>query len=163
MIPEHGNLDDLPELVELLEEAGAWLAARGIAQWPPGTQRAQEPLLRHQISAGTLLVLRGPGSLAGACVLTTEVDPLWGRHPGRATYLHKLVVARHAAGAGHGAHLVRAAESWARARSCESLRLDCWDGNDALRAWYRGLGFAELEAAESQGSTVRLFEKRVGR
>lgn len=163
MIPEHGSVDDVPALVDLLEEAGAWLSARGIEQWPAGSNRAQEAMLRHQVAAGTVLVLRDGGRLAGGCVLSTEIDALWRRHPGRASYLHKLVVARYAAGAGLGAHLVRSAESWSRARSCEWLRLDCWDENDALRSYYRGLGFVELDPSESHGSVVRLFEKALGR
>ena len=33
------------------------------------------------------------------------------------------------------------------------------DGNSALRSYYRSAGYSELDAVESQGSLVRLFEK----
>ena len=41
------------------------------------------------------------------------------------------------------------------------MRLDCWDGSSALRSYYRGAGYCELDAVESHGYLVRLFEKNL--
>ena len=38
------------------------------------------------------------------------------------------------------------------------MRLDCWEGHRTLRAYYRTLGFTELDAVTEQGFQVRLFE-----
>jgi GNAT superfamily N-acetyltransferase len=71
----------------------------------------------------------------------------------------KLVVARSHAGRGIPLGILRFAESHARAIGHALLRLDCWDGNARLRAYYRDAGFAELESADEVGWRVRLFER----
>ena len=67
------------------------------------------------------------------------------------------------AGYGLGGRLVAWAESWALDRGLASMRLDCWDENTALRRFYRELGYRELQAVESYGTPVRLFEKHLDR
>ncbi|MCZ6465192.1 MAG: GNAT family N-acetyltransferase [Proteobacteria bacterium] len=106
-----------------------------------------------------------PGDLlpAGACLLAAEPGPAWAARgsPAPAAYLYKLAVARFAAGRQIGHRLVAWAESWTRGRGLPRLRLDCWDGNEVLRRYYRDLGFEELEAATEGDFRVRLFEKCV--
>ena len=99
--------------------------------------------------------------LAGGCILTHTPTPEWDGKPGAALYLHKLAVARFAAGRGLGQRLLAESERHATAQRLELLRLDCWDGNDVLRRYYRDAGFQEGDAVESYGYRVRLFEKRV--
>ena len=156
---ELGGNDALPEFVDVLEEAGEWLFARGVSQWPPGSNRAQEPLLRGQLRNGTLLLARAAGRLAGGCLLTRDRYEAWANHPGESAYLHKLVVARFAAGQGLGERIVREAEGWARAQNLSRMRLDCWEGNVRLRTYYRELRYRELATVAEHGYEVRLFEK----
>lgn len=49
----------------------------------------------------------------------------------------------------------------ARERGSPRLRLDCWDGNATLRAYYRAAGFRELEAVPEHRYAVRLFEMEI--
>ena len=155
--------EQLDEFVELLEQAGAWLWHRGIAQWPPGSSRPQLPLLRAMVDAGALVLARDGTRLVGGCIPTILDTAEWQDGTASAATLHKLVVARPYAGQQLGRQLVRCAGAWARERGLSALRLDCWDENQALRRFYRDLGFAELHAVESHGTTVRLFEERLRR
>jgi RimJ/RimL family protein N-acetyltransferase len=71
-------------------------------------------------------------------------------------------VAEPYAGSGVSANIIATCSDWARAAGLQSLRLDCWDGNDNLRAVYRKLGFTEGVAVPEHDWLVRLFELRVG-
>jgi GNAT superfamily N-acetyltransferase len=152
---------ELDAVIGLLEEAAAWLWSRGIHQWQPGSMRAQRPLLQRWARAGALVVATRDGGLAGGCFLVDEVGSEWTGHRGTALYLHKIVVARPHAGCGVSAKLLEWCADQAQRRGVPRLRLDCWDGNDRLRALYRTLGFRELEAVPSRGYEVRLFEREV--
>ena len=156
---EAGGALALSAFLDLLEEAGEWLFARGIPQWPPGSNRAQEPLLRAQLERGVLLLARREGLLAGGCLVTRDPYAAWAHRPGEAAYLHKLAVARDAAGLGLGARIVVEAERWTRAQGVPRLRLDCFEGSARMRTYYRDLGFRELEVVAEHDYQVRLFEK----
>lgn len=54
---EARGAEALPGFIDLLEEAGKWLFERGIAQWPPGSNRALEPQLRAWLERGALLLI----------------------------------------------------------------------------------------------------------
>lgn len=157
-----GSRADLPDFVELLEEAGAALWARGIHQWPSGLSRWQLPQLGEQIEAGELLLVRARDRLVGGCIVTALVSRLWSDRPPDAACLHKLVVAPHAGGAGLGIEIAKRAEQWAHGRGFARLRLDCWDLNARLRRYYRELGYTELGAASLGDYQARLFEKSLG-
>jgi len=156
---ELGGVQDLPALVELLEELGSWLWSRGVRQWAPGSNRSQLPILRHHLASGVLLLVRREGALAGGCIVSTKATPEWSIRAGRAAYVHKLAVSRAAAGRSLGSQLLDHATQWASKEGLASLRLDCWDGNSVLRSYYRAQGFSELEAVASDGYLVRLFER----
>ena len=161
-----GQATELDDFALLLEQAGSWLLARGIAQWPPGSNRRQLPMLRAMVDQGVLaLAYESDPSLrlAGGCIVTTLETPEWQASDGEAASLHKLVVARAFAGRGLAARLVAWAEFWAREQGLVRLRLDCWDESTVLRRFYRDRGFEELHCVESHGIPVRLFEKRLAR
>ena len=152
---------DVDPFVALLEEAAAWLWERGIPQWQPGTMRARRSLFVHAArSEGLLLARRGDALVAG-CLLTPQRDPYWEEPAQPACTVHALVVARSAAGQGLGRRVLDAAGELARREGAALLRLDCWDGNETLRAFYRAAGFSELHAVLAQGARLRLFEKRI--
>ncbi len=150
---------DLANFVEVLEEVGTWLFERGIAQWPPGSNRAQIENFRVWIDEGDLIVLRGGHVVLGGCIVGRASYPAWDDHPEPAVYLRKLAVARSIGGRNHGHRIVERAQQWALDADRSLVRLDCWDGSQALRAYYRDLGFRELDRAKEHGYWVRLFEK----
>ena len=62
--------------------------------------------------------------------------------------LHRLVVARRAAGQGLGARLVGSACAHVAAHNRRYLRLDCGAENSSIRAYYEGLGVQHIDDVE---------------
>ncbi len=165
----HG-IEALPGFVALAEEVGAWLWARGVRQWAPGSIAAEREELAAKIAEGWLVMAHvtaeGEDRVAGGCVLSRLVPAVWSdREPGGAAagaaYLERLVVARDWAGSGLSGEIVGVCEEIARRAGLEAVRLDCWAGNGFLRDFYGRLGFAELGAVPEDNYEVRLFEKRL--
>jgi len=154
-----GRSADLPVFVELLEDAGAALWARGVQQWAAGLNRRQLPELTAQVEAGELLLARAGSRLVGGCIVTALAPRFWTDRPPDAAYLGKLVVAPSAGDTGLGVRIASRAEERARARGFARLRLDCWDRNPHLRRYYAKLGYTELGAVKVGDYEARLFEK----
>ena len=88
---------------------------------------------------GLLFVLDGEnGALLGAAALLPEDERWNGRPEKQAWYVHNLVTAIGASGAGKA--ILREARKLASSRSMESMRLDCSDCNARLNAWYDSQG-----------------------
>ena len=155
---EIGGLNDLKGFVDVLEEVGTWLFERGISQWPPGSNHAQAESFRAWIDDGDLIVLREGPSILGGCIVSCAPYEVWQDFPEPAVYLRKLAVARSVGGRSYGQQIVACAEQWALDHRFELLRLDCWDGNQVLRAYYRDLGFRELGRAKEHGYAPWAFE-----
>lgn len=159
----------LPGFIALAEAVADWLWARDIRQWKPGSIRAQEAELTGKLSQGWVVTAVVPGeaepAIAAGCLLTRLVPPYWqGRGDStvvRAAYLERLVVARAYAGRGLSRAIVTASEDVARERGLDALRLDCWAGNEPLKALYRGLGFRGVAELVSEGHRLSLFEKQL--
>jgi len=151
----------LDAYIELLEEAAAWLWARDVHQWRPGEQRAARGELLAKLRQGALILVEQEGRLAGGCLLTEVRPAVWPDDPADAFYLSGLVVARWAAGQNLGAKILDEAMTAARQRGKKRLRLDCWDGNEFLKGYYRARGFRDLGRVQEEDYWVRLMERAI--
>jgi GNAT superfamily N-acetyltransferase len=158
---ERAGEADASAVRALFDEAAAWLVARGVRQWSPGSW--PEAAIAAAIARGEVRVVRGPECLAAALSLSDEDPEIWGPSAGRELYLHKLTVARAHAGTGLGRRLLGWARSEARARGRELLRLDCVSGNAFLRRYYADAGFAERGEVELGRVRLARFEVTVAR
>jgi len=152
--------ESLDIFIPLLDEVGQWLWDKGVKQWALGTFQGDRDRLRFLVENGCLLLAYQGQRLAGGCILT-EVDPGWSMSSAEAMYLSSLAVARFAAGQGLGDRIVDGCVRAARRRGKSQIRLDCWDGNEFLKSFYRRLGFRMLEAVQERDYYIRLFEKDV--
>ena len=155
------DVESLAAFVAIHEEAATWLWERGIKQWRPGEFTAQ-PLRRILDSGGEVYLARRDGVPAGGFTLQWEDVSVWGEQPPIAGYLHALCVRRADAATGLGAALLDYAGQRVAAAGHDWLRLDCWDGNDVLRAYYEGLGFTLRGLAEKHDYSVALYERAAG-
>ena len=126
-----GQIDDV---LSLLDEAAAWLRARGVSQWP---DRFEPSWVDGAISRGETWLVRVDAALSGTVTLDWA-DPIWS-DDGTAAYVHRMAVRRQAAGL--GAVILGWAADAARQHGREALRLDCVASNVRLRAYYEAAGF----------------------
>jgi ribosomal protein S18 acetylase RimI-like enzyme len=112
----------------------------------------------HALEAGTLFVASGDDgpSIIATVTLQWSDETFWGMQSDGAGYVHRLVVRRDRAGAGHGSALIDWAAQQVRSRGFARLRLDVAADNLPLCAYYERLGF------EYQGDTEGDFTKRDG-
>ena len=147
--------------LDLLTAAATELRARGIEQWDPAASDETRREVELLLAEGDLISRHAGGELIGACVLTRHVPVCWSGRFAAAAYVHRLVVRQDHRGRGHGGELLRACAETATAWSCSRLRLDCWEGNLRLRAYYVAQGFTPLAAVQERDFFVRLFERKL--
>jgi GNAT superfamily N-acetyltransferase len=83
--------------------------------------------------------------IVATVTLAGEDRSVWGEHQrSDAVYVHRLIVARRAAGRGLGAAILRAVAQRARDRGYRVLRLDCVGHNKDLVNYYCRLGFSPV-------------------
>ncbi len=116
---------------------------------------------------GELYLARLDGKVIGAFVLGWKDEPvwgppIWGGRPDEAGYVHKLAVARRAAGQGVGLKMQRWAEERVREAGRLYLRLDCDADNVRLNRYYRDAGFSQCGVRPfPNGGRVSLYQKAV--
>jgi GNAT superfamily N-acetyltransferase len=160
-----GTVDDLGTIIRLIEEASAWLRAKGTDQWArPWPNRAgRDSRILASLSQGKTWIGWDDGTPAATITADPDEDPYWPddlrRDP--AVYVHRLVVRRAYKGAGLGAALL----DWAgwtarRDHGAQWTRVSAWTTNVGLHGYYRRQGFLPcgLHADDGYPSAAR-FQK----
>lgn len=162
---EKAGLADLDEILRLFDAVQAWLALQGLKdQWgdaPFSTSEAQRKRFAAWLGAGDFWVVRLEGRVVGTLVFSPSPPPCAraacaDREGGG--YLEAFAVHRGCAGQGVGAALLGWAVEEAM-RGLETLHLDCWAENGALRRYYRRAGFREVGTLTLGAWRGVLFEK----
>lgn len=153
---------DVPHIYALIRTRIVWMDERGLEGWNKTgyLNRYPESYFFKKCRAGELYVLRGTeNALHGAVTLLTE-DKRWdGLPPAHAIYLHNLVSAPDAHGAGRT--ILHDVEILARETGKEALRLDCICNNKALNYFYECAGYLACgECADGSYHGI-LREKRL--
>jgi GNAT superfamily N-acetyltransferase len=121
--------------------------------------------LESAISRGEVWLVESAGTIVGSFVLDSYADPdFWqiSDRPEQALYIHRMVVARNAAGKGVGSEVLAWAGEEAARQGRLWLRLDAWRTNEKLHEYYIGQGF-ELVRIVTRGDrgSGALFQKAV--
>jgi GNAT superfamily N-acetyltransferase len=151
--------------VEILEEAAAWVAARGQEGWKPGSFRDEagsgRRVLRDTLDAGELFLAWTAGQAVGTVTLQSADAVYWpdAVDLADARYIHRLAVRGDAAGLGIGMALVRWSEGETAASGRPFVRLDCPARNPVLRDYYRGAGYQHRGDVTVADFRASLFEK----
>ncbi len=152
------TIGDQQIVIALLREVAANLQKKGIDQWIP--EEFTEEKIQEWLRDGDILLTFSQNKLAGCAVVTTYSNQLWANRPHSAVYLSKLAVDIAFRGAGMSQKLLKSVEDWAAQRNRDTIRLDCWAGNDHLRKFYTEQGYRLVEIAPEETWQVALFEKQ---
>jgi GNAT superfamily N-acetyltransferase len=149
---EQARPGDLPVVLDILDDAAAWLRDQSIDQWPDSFSRDSTwriDRIRSYIEHGcTYLAKTGDGEAIATFTLSRAADPQfaygWPGGPGRAGYIFRMAVRRTASGNGVGAAIL----DWAAGEVARWgrlwLRLDVHRYNKDLQRYYEGLGFVKV-------------------
>jgi GNAT superfamily N-acetyltransferase len=138
-------------VLELLDEAAAWMAAIGQPNWPVPFPRRR---VTANAEAGEVHLASVDGVVVGTVTLQWEDPRFWGEDgtDGRAGYVHRLAVRRAHAGSGLGARLLGWADEQVREAGRDRLRLDVVSDNGPLRRYYERSGFAYRRDMTGEGT-----------
>jgi ribosomal protein S18 acetylase RimI-like enzyme len=144
-----GALADVKPVLELLDGASRWLAARGrTGQWgtePHSTNPRRLTAMMRWVPQGHLHVAELGGVVVGAIVVGEAPENIPVVYEPE-LYVNLLVTDRARQGRGLGATLLDHARVLAVRRGIGLLRVDCYAGDDrALVDWYRRQGFTPTE------------------
>ena len=154
------TVDKAPLAAAILREAALWLEATGKKNWEPEwfTPESMVP----NAERGELWLAWEGSDPVGTMLLAETDEDFWPEDsPGVALYVHKLAVARRAAGRGVSQALLRQAEIETAAADVSHLKLDCRADRPKLQALYEGAGFHRVDERIVFGwlNVVR-YEKR---
>lgn len=148
---------DLETVLAIVAEAGAWVKAKGIQQWP-------SPLNDFWRQRLTGMVLRGEMYTVGivknrlGVVRITEHNRHW-PDDGLALYVGMLALRSEMHGQGLGAHILTWAALRAQREGKRFLRLDCLASNRELRQYYEAQGFVYRGLLESGAYVGAKYER----
>lgn len=152
--------EELPVVMDILDECAAWLHSRGIAQWVLPQPPHEWEKMRGQIALGQVYLVRleADWSLIGTLRFEWE-DPFWDDHSDVAGYVHALAIRNHVRGHSLGTRLLDWAQSHIAAQGRKYIRLDCWKENARLRRYYENLGFRYCGEFVDRNWVGALYEK----
>lgn len=153
------QVSEAETVIEILKDAANWLRSRDINTWDPDEF---EPIIFPGIERGDVYLAKLNGQPVGTFILQWEDPDFWGERPDDAGYLHKVAVARSAAGQNIGTRIVKAAEKLVRAKGRPYLRLDCQRDNPKINQFYRQFGFEFRGTGRTRVVDVNLYEKYLG-
>lgn len=150
---------DLPIVLDVLDEAAAWLREEGIQQWPAqfgGVADWRAARISGYIDDGNCWILRAGGDPVATFNLSAQADPDyadgWPDGPDAALYIFRMAVRREWAGRDIGAKILDWSSARAHAAGLSWIRLDCHRHNRKLQRYYETRGFIRV------GTLVRVID-----
>jgi GNAT superfamily N-acetyltransferase len=147
---------ELPTVLSIIDEAGAWLHSIGITQqWPASFTTSPEWVAFYEsfIAQGKVFLARIDGRPVGSYILDgpphrESTKRVWPDGSDGALILYKLALRRECAGRGVATEMLNWALGYARSLGLPELRLDCYGGNERLKRYYVDAGFSQIADIE---------------
>lgn len=146
--------EDMTDIVAILDAATKKLLDKKIYQW---TLPWEQSLIEREIALGYQYLARIDGSVAAVFSIREIDGNSWEREgPDRALYLYRIAVSPHYQGTGTGRALCEWAQNHSLGRKMR-LYLDCWAGNEKLRAFYAQAGFHSVGDFPEEDYMITVF------
>ncbi len=149
-----GSETDSALLVDLLDEAVAWMVARGqTSQWgdKPVADRPNGAEWVHGLASDSGLRIAELDHVPVGALIVGDTPDYASAIDQRELYINLLITSRRHAGMQLGSALVTAAIEEGRATDREVLRVDCWADAPSLVAWYERQGFKRTDRYDIDG------------
>lgn len=161
-----GGAEDVPAVLELFDQAVAWLVGQGrAAQWgdrPWSELPERVSTVQRQVDDGDLWIAESGDGTAGALIIAEQPMAYVPAAEERELYIRLLVTARKHIRKGVGTALIDLARQQAADRGITLLRVDCWAGGDgALIGYYERAGFTPTDRIPVNDTEVQVFEQRL--
>lgn len=134
---------EVPAVIDVLADASAWLASRGIDQWP---KRFSDSFISATAERGDLYVAVEEPEVVGGTITLQWSDPMFWAERCDAGFFHRLAIRRSHTGLGR--RLIDWADYHTEQRGRPYLCLDAMTSNRRLRDYYEDLGFEEVGQIE---------------
>ena len=142
---KQANKNDIPIIEEILLDAVNWMHSNGLEnQWDKSNIKWFNLSKQYKFSD---FYIAYENNIPAACMALTDYDPThWPDIPkGESLYLHKVAVKCLFAGKGLSKELIDFAKNKAHEFSIKTIRLDCNQHRNKLRAIYEKEGFVCVE------------------
>jgi len=149
--------DDLPVVMEILGEAAAWLAEKGIDQWPSPPNVHWRRRMAEAVERGEVYTV-GFGEKHLGIFRLTWSDPYW-NDDGLAGYIHSIAIRTEMHGQNLAGAILRMVEAEVSQRAKPFLRLDCLASNSRLGRYYEEHGFIFQGELTDREYKAYLYEK----
>ncbi len=150
---------ELCVVMEILDEAAAWLRDKGITkQWPCPMPVSFWEFMEKEIAKGQVYLARLDGNALGTFRFEWTDSELWAHDPDGGGYVHSFAVRNRAHGHRIGATMLAWAKQHVREQGKKYLRLDCWGGNQVLCKYYQAQGFALCGRVPEDGWVSAIFQ-----
>ncbi|MGX8692125.1 MAG: tRNA (guanosine(37)-N1)-methyltransferase TrmD [Clostridia bacterium] len=161
--------EDLPALLRIAGEAGAWLKKQGVDQWQDGYPAERH--FRFDLERGECFAVLHGEELAGFFVLSTREEPGYaaitdGKWTAELPYcvLHRAAVAEQYRGTGLADKLMALVEAQARALGLRCVRTDTHKKNKPMQRLlrengYRYRGNVQVRVGEGHDPARQAYEK----
>jgi GNAT superfamily N-acetyltransferase len=167
-LPQLAGLENLQDILNLIDDAAAWLQNRGLDQWAkpwPSREERDERVRKSLLDGDTWLLWDGPTLVATVTTHRHANPKLWNEmeQAEPAVYVHRLIVSRNYAGLDIGAGLL----DWTAARAAREygalwIRGEVWNTNEALHKYYKQRGFSYVRQADYEDCpATALFQRPI--
>lgn len=158
------TLQDLPGILELIEEAKQSLAARGVDQWQNGYPDAM--VITNDIQKRQSYVMEANRSIIGTAVILCEEDPNYQKiedgqwlTSGPYGVVHRIAIHPDHKGQGLAGCFFSYAWQLCQSANCVSLRIDTHQDNEAMQHAIRRFGFTYCGMVQmADGSPRKAYE-----
>lgn len=162
---------DLPEIMRIIAQAQAYLAAQGIDQWQDGYP--DERVMRGDIALGNGYVLELDGRVSGIATIIYDGEPSYeviydGAWTTREPYacMHRIAVDAAQRGKGVSDALMQGAEAAIRQKGFHGIRIDTHRENVVMQRMLKRNGYAlcgviYLDGGKEHGAERVALEKNL--
>lgn len=160
MIFRKGREEDIPAIIDVMEEGRAFLKSRGVVQWQDGFPHAG--MIKNDVKNGVSYVIEEDGAILAMAAIIFEADPCYAEIDGAWLndepygVLHRVAVSDKARGKGLGDMMFENAEKLALEKGFKNLRIDTHRDNKVMQKLIARKGFTYCGVVVMENGDDRL-------